>query len=216
MDFEVSGSSAAPPLWRRVFDYVRAEAIEDCRDRSWEVRLPVVLFLVYVWIRHMVEIEYGSFIFNGINFGFHELGHIVFRPFGEFLMVAGGTILQCLMPCLAAIALWRQRDMFGIAFCLGWFATNCFGCAIYAMDARGMLNLVLYSPMGQSFGADGMGDWTRMLTTLGLLEWDTKIAFAWKGLGSAAMVLCILLSGWLFWTMHRLRGEPPPPPPAWA
>lgn len=217
--FEIVGGvqpAADSPL-KRVLFTLRDQAREWCRDRSWEVRVPVLLFFAYVLFRHLSQHEYGNFLFNGINLGFHEMGHIVFRPFGEFLMVAGGTILQCLVPILAALGFyWTQRDFFAVAFCFGWFATNCFGCAIYASDARGMLNLALVSPWGQGFGADGNGDWTRMLGRLGLLEYDTTISFAWKVLGTGSMLACFALGGWLLYEMHRSRSLPPPPPPAWA
>ena len=204
------------PPWLARLDQVRValrdDALEWCRDRSWEVRVPVLILFAYILFRHLTQIEYGHFLFNGINLGVHEAGHILFGPLGEFMMLAGGTILQCLVPVIAAGAFWKsQRDYFGVAFCFGWLATNCFNCAIYAADARGALNLPLVSPWGQGFGADGAGDWTRMLTKVNLLHWDTTISSAWKLAGTASMALCFLLGGWLLWQMHRARNAPPPP-----
>ncbi|MGE0708785.1 MAG: hypothetical protein AB7N76_21505 [Planctomycetota bacterium] len=207
----------APPPPEGVLALLHQQALDWCRDRSWEVRLPVLLFFAYVLVRHLAQLEYGSFVFNGINLGFHEMGHVVFRPFGELLMIAGGTILQCLVPIVAAVGFYlSQKDFFAVAFCMGWFATNCFNCSVYAMDAQGRLNLPLVSPWGQGFGADGMGDWTRMLSKLGKLHWDSKIAFAWKSLGVISMLGCFLFGGWLLWQMHLARSAPPPEKPSWA
>lgn len=202
----VGGGGSGPDGFLGVLLAIKArlqeQALEYCRDRSWEARLPVLLLFAYILFRHLTQLEYGNFLFNGINLGIHEAGHIVFRPFGEFLMIAGGTILQCLAPVVAAGLFYRQqRDFFAVAFCFGWLGTNCFNCAIYASDARGQLNLPLVSPWGQGFGADGMGDWSRMLRKLGMLEWDTT---------------CLAFGGWLLWQMHRARSLPPPPPPSWA
>ena len=212
-----AGPDAGAPYPLQVLRYLRDDARDWCRDRSWEVRLPVLIFFVYVLARSLTELEYGSFIFNGINLGFHEMGHIVFRPFGEFMTIAGGTILQCLVPLIAAVGFWKaQRDYFAVAFSLGWFSANCFNAAIYAADARGQLNLPLVSPWGQGFGADGMGDWTRMLGRLHLLEWDGTISFLWQVLGTASMLAGLALGAWLLVEMHHSRKLPPPPPPSWA
>jgi hypothetical protein len=185
--------------------------VEDwCRERSWEVRVPILLMLAWVLVHHWVsDVEYQNFFLGKFNFGIHEAGHLVFKPFGEFLHIAGGTILQCLAPVIAAFYLWCwQRDAFGVAFCLAWLGTNFFHCATYCSDARGQLNLVLYSPGGQAFGADGVGDWSRMLGMLGHLEWDTKIAFFLRLAGSASMLAGIATGAWVCWTMLRLRDAP--------
>lgn len=213
------GAVNAANLAQQVASRLRDEAVEWCRDRSWEVRAPVLLLLAWVLYHHWTEyIEYQNFFLGKFNFGIHEAGHLVFRPFGEFLTIAGGTILQLLAPVIAAASLWRtQRDAFGVAFCWGWLGTNWFHCATYCSDARGQLNLPLYSVGGQAFGADGVGDWSRMLGQLGLLEWDTKLAALMRLCGSASMLIGLALGAWLCWTMHRLRQAPGPAKvPAWA
>lgn len=218
-EFEVVGGAppAKRPLPLEVWHVLREDANGWCRGKLWEVRLPVLLFFVYILARSLLEEEYTNFFFGGINLAFHEMGHALFRFFGEFMMIAGGTILQCLVPLIAAFAFWRsQRDYFGVAFSLGWFGTNAFGCAIYASDARGQRNLPLVSPWGQSFGRDGNGDWTRMLSKLNMLEWDTTIAFCFNLAGVLAFLLALALGGWLLWRMHASRSEPKPPPPEWA
>ena len=46
---------------------------------------------------------------------FHEAGHIIFSPFGRFMTVLGGSLLQFLIPVIAAIAFVRQEEPFGTA-----------------------------------------------------------------------------------------------------
>lgn len=172
-----------------------------CEGRSALVRVPVVLYLAYVLVGHWGDLEFHSLL-GGINFAIHEIGHIVFVPLGELLTIAGGTILQCAAPCVAAALFVRQRDYFAVAFAVAWLGTNLFHCATYCADARGQLNLVLYSPGGQAFGADGVGDWTRMLTTLGILTWDGAISSFLRLAASIAMLAGLALACWLLWQMR--------------
>jgi hypothetical protein len=183
---------------------LQGQALEWCRDRSWEVRVPIVLYLAWILVNHWGNIEYQSLL-GGLNLGIHEWGHVLFRPLGEFMTIAGGTILQCLAPLLTMIMFYKQRDFFAIAFCFGWLSTNFFGCATYANDARGQLNLILVSPWGQGFGADGIGDWSRMLRKLGMLEWDTTIAFGFRTAANLSMLTFFVLGGWLMWQMYKSR-----------
>lgn len=44
-----------------------------------------------------------------LNLGIHELGHMLFRPAGEFLCIAGGTILQLLIPIISVFMFVRQQ-----------------------------------------------------------------------------------------------------------
>ena len=50
---------------------------------------------------------------------FHEAGHIIFSPLGRFMTVLGGSLLQFLIPVIAAIAFVRQDEPFGAAICTG-------------------------------------------------------------------------------------------------
>lgn len=199
---------------------LHADAIDWARDRSWEVRVPVLLFLAYVLVQHLRDLEYQNFFLGGIVLGAHELGHPLFGLLGNrFLTIAGGTILQWLAPVICAAALWRtQRDYFGVAFCLGWFGASAFSSATYVSDARGQLNLILVSPLrGAATSSEvGGGDWHHLLSDLGMLQHDMTIAFVFKVIAVLSFLASLSLGGWLCWTMQRLRGEAPPPPPAWA
>jgi hypothetical protein len=198
----------AAGLARHLATLLRAQAVEWCRDRSWEVRVPVLIYFMWILGNHFVASDYAAYtsMLGGLNLGIHEAGHILFRPLGQFMTIAGGTILQCLAPIAAMLMFYKsQKDFFAVAFCFGWLSTNLYGCAIYAADARGQLNLVLVSPWGQGFGADGIGDWSRMLRTLGMLEWDNTISFFLKASGTLSMGVCFGFGGWLLWQMHKSR-----------
>lgn len=203
---QVSDIASEPPsgnVFSRLGRTLRRQAIEWCQDRSWKIRVPVLIYFLYVLVNHWGNLEYSSLL-GSLNFAIHEGGHVLFSPFGEFMMTAGGTILQCLAPMFAMAMFYKtQKDFFGIAFCFGWLSTNFFHCGTYAADARGQLNLVLYSFGGQSFGADGVGDWSVMLGKLGMLEWDTTISWSFRAAGTVSMLVCFALAIWLMWIMAR-------------
>ncbi|RKZ34872.1 hypothetical protein DRQ33_01175, partial [bacterium] len=94
-------------LNREILDDIR----EWSRGRNPIFRIILLLFFLYIGIRHLADPMFNS-IFKSLNLGIHELGHIVFGPFGEFLSIAGGTILQCLMPVISMLMFYNQRDYF--------------------------------------------------------------------------------------------------------
>jgi hypothetical protein len=198
---------------------LKADAIDWCRDRSWEVRVPVFLAFAWVLVHHLKDHEYQNFFLGGIVLGTHEAGHVLFKLFGNaYLTTLAGTLVQWLAPLVVAGVFWRtQRDYFAVAFCLGWFAASAYSSATYVSDARGQYNLPLVSPWGSGTSVEmGGGDWRHILEPLGLLTWDQTTSKLFKLIGLLSFGASFALGGWLCWTMHRLRSEPPPPPPVWA
>lgn len=51
---------------------------------------------------------------------FHEAGHLIFSPFGQFMSVLGGSLVQVLIPVIAAVAFIRQEDPFSASICAWW------------------------------------------------------------------------------------------------
>ena len=50
---------------------------------------------------------------HGPNLIFHEAGHIIFSPFGEFMMILGGSLGQCLMPMIVIYTfLFKEKNAF--------------------------------------------------------------------------------------------------------
>src|SRR5690349_7397916 len=66
----------------------------------------------------------------------HEGGHLLFRFFGEFLMVAGGTLLQLAVPVMLGVYFLFRRQLLGTAFCLFFFFEQLLPTAVYMADAR--------------------------------------------------------------------------------
>lgn len=116
---------------------------------------------------------------------FHEAGHFIFAIFGRFMSVLGGSLLQFLIPLIAAIGFLRQEvpERFGAAVCTWWAGQNLVDLAPYIADSRS-LQLVL---LGGKTGAEVEGhDWEYLLTQVGLTHLD-------QGIGRAAYVLGLLI-----------------------
>ena len=169
-------------LLQRFYD----DVVDWCKEKSWPLRVPVLLFMAYIGARHFLDPAYWS-IFGAINLGIHEGGHLLFRSGGEFICVAGGTVLQLAAPCAAMIVFLKQRDYFGIAFCFGWLDTNLMSIGVYMSDAEKM-ELPLVTVGG---GDEVIHDWRYLFTKLGLLSHCTEIGWLTIQLGNLAMAVCL-------------------------
>jgi hypothetical protein len=178
------------------------DEIEDwCRGRSPWARAPLVLYLAYVGIRHLADAEYTS-LFGALNLGIHEGGHLLFswQP-SEFLMVAGGTLLQLAAPILSAVMFARQPDFFAVTFCSGWLGMNLYNVATYAADAQAMaLPLVT---VGDGSCLDNCHDWNYLLGETGLLAHDQGVGTCFRVLAFLALWGGVAAGAWLVARMAR-------------
>jgi hypothetical protein len=128
---------------------------------------------------------YQSFV-DLPNLVFHEAGHVLFRPFGEFMTVLGGSLFQVLIPLIFAVAFAYQYDnWFAAAVCTWWAGENLVDVAPYIADAR-KLQLVL---LGGKTGAEVEGhDWEYLLTAMGWLHLDMRLGRAAHLVGTLVMV----------------------------
>jgi len=167
--------------------------------RRWHLRLLLWFYLFYIFIRYVINPDYQS-IFAPLNLCFHELGHLVFALFGNFICILGGSFLQCFIPVIGIIMFYHQRDFFAISVALVWLATNFYGVATYIADARAMA-----LPLVTLFGVtpDVTHDWNYILGILGLLRFDTTIAFLVRILGFFSMLAGVVYGGWLILEMIK-------------
>ena len=180
-----------------------ADAARWCEGRLWQWRLPLLAFLAYVGVRHLAEPGYWS-IFMGLTLAIHEIGHILFAPFGETMSVAGGSLVQLLAPVAAAVILRRQRDWFGVAVAGCWLAFSLANLATYIGDARtGELPLV---SVGE--GDEVIHDWNYLLDLAGWLHLDASFARFTRVLSALALLLSTVFGGWLCRRMMTSRAAP--------
>ncbi len=197
-----SPPQAAPAGWH-------ARLRESLRGSVWFLRLPIWLYLAYVGVEQFLyPVDYTS-IFGAINLCIHEGGHLLCRAFPEAIHVAAGTGAQLLAPVIGMAILGKQRDWFGITFCLGWLSTNLISVGVYMADARAReLPLVTAEGAGSS-DAITTHDWAYLFGQTGLMGYDTTIGFFTRAAGSATMILALALGAWILVEMALAnRGAP--------
>ena len=94
---------------RQLFRTYSLNVAEWGQGRTRLGRLPIVIFFGYLFVRYLQDSNYHS-IFGGLNLGVHEFGHLVFGPFGQWLGIAGGTIVQLLAP-LSSFVMFYSRTI---------------------------------------------------------------------------------------------------------
>jgi len=142
-------------------------------------------FLAYAFSAH------GGFLFiDSANLVVHEGGHNLFSWFGPTLCLWGGTLLQWLVPFLLATYFFTQRETAGFVFSLFFFFENWLYTATYMADARAQV-LPLVTTGDSDFVEH---DFFKIFSSLGVLNYDTKIAAVVRLLGWCGMLACV---GWL-------------------
>jgi len=128
----------------------------------------VLLTIYFLWIAYAPM--HGSFL-DLVDLPIHETGHLLFRPFGEFMMIAGGSLFQVLFPAVfVGYFIWNEK-YYSAAIVLFWVGQSILNVWIYAADAVGM-QLVLTSGFTGTEGS--FHDWNYLLTETGLIA-STKI-----------------------------------------
>ena len=126
----------------------------------------------------------GSFM-HLVNLPFHEAGHILFMPFGDFMMSLGGSLLQVLIPMICAwVFLFKQDDQFAASICVWWTGESLLDLSPYIDDARSLQLMLLGGPASEVEGHD----WEAILMALGWLHLDHSIARLSWGFGAALMI----------------------------
>ncbi len=139
-------------------------------------------FLVYAYSAH------GGFLFiDSANLVVHEGGHNLFGWFGATMCLWGGTLLQWLVPFLLAMYFFTQRQTPGFVFCTFFFFENWLYTATYMADARAQV-LPLVTTGDSDFVEH---DFHKIFTSLGVLNYDTKIAAVVRLLGWCGMIAVV-------------------------
>jgi hypothetical protein len=166
-----------------------------------------VLFLLLLWwgktfILTPLETNYtGESFFHLINLPFHEAGHFLFMPLGRFMMILGGSLGQILMPLVCLVAfLVKTRDPFGASVVLWWMAESLMDLAPYINDARALDLMLLGGVTGKE--TDGH-DWNNILTLLGWLEYDHRLAHLAYNAGIVLMLASLAWGGLLLLKQYR-------------
>lgn len=174
-------------------------------DYQWQ---PIARGFLYAWLAFYLLYMFHAF--RAVEFTFiypvevilHEAGHLLFSHLGQTMGLWGGTIFQLLVPALLAISFaWRGQTT-GVVFCSFFFFESLLGISIYMADAR-ELDLPLIT-VGEPSEEGVPHDWWNILTQLGWLQYDKRLAAIVKAIGWMGMMFTV---GWMVYMSRKLEGE---------
>ena len=160
-----------------------------------------------LWAVNLIALDYrdggmGPTFLHRPLLIFHEAGHIIFMPLGEWISVMGGTLGQLLMPLvLAGALLITNRDPFGAAIGMWFLGVSLLDVAPYMFDA---LHPQLTLLNGQT-GEAGGHDWIFLFSTMGLLPKAQLIGGLTHKLGALVIIAALSWAGWLLRQQYKRR-----------
>ena len=166
-----------------------------------------ILALLFWWTWRLVPhpldwTRINASFLHLVNLPFHEAGHIVFSPFGEFMTVFGGSLLQVVVPIACAVAFARRDDWFGLAVACWWAGENLVDLGPYIADARALQMPLL----GGATGTEVEGhDWEAILLRIGWLHLDRSLGIGAHVAGSILMLGALVLGTWILFNGSRFE-----------
>ncbi len=164
-----------------------------------------MLVVMLVWGIYFIQCDWRSgeimqSFLHHLNLAFHEAGHILFIPLGEFMTILGGSLMQCLVPFILCIAFLRRHEPASASACLWWVGQNLLDVAPYIADARA-LDLPLIGESSEEMVDMRIlrHDWHNILDRLNALSWDIALARMSWFLGSVIIVLSCCWLGYILW-----------------
>ena len=124
-------------------------------------------------------------LIDGVNLVIHEAGHLFFRPLGEFMMIAGGSLFQVIMPSLFVGYFCFQRQFYSASLVLFWVGESILNVSVYAGDS-----VVQQLPL--LGGENAIHDWNYLLSSMNLLPQTAVIAGTIRLLGTIAIVVACI------------------------
>ena len=164
-----------------------------------------IVFVVWGWQFILMDYrtnEIGSSFMHNINLVFHEAGHVIFRLFGQFISVLGGTLGQLLVPLIIMLTFsFKHLNNFAASIGLWWFGQSLMDCAPYINDAND-LKLVL---IGGVTGLDkpGFHDWQNILYEIGWQDYERELARGADLLGSFIMILAMAWGAFILYRQYK-------------
>lgn len=158
-----------------------------------QINYPKLIFAVLLSF-YFLSIAYapmnGSFL-DLVDLPIHETGHLLFRPFGQFLMVAGGSLFQVVMPAVfVGYFIWHEK-YYSAAIVFFWVGQSILNVFVYAQDAI-VMQIVLTSGLTGSEGS--FHDWNYLLTETGLIDSTKKVAGLIRLLGTLCIITASVLA----------------------
>ncbi len=169
-----------------------------------------LFFFVWGWRLYAMDVGAAD-IMNSfmhlIVLPIHEAGHMLFIPFGRFMTILGGSLLQVLLPLVLMASFMfgfggSRRDNFAASLMLWWAAASIIDVAPYIWDAFDPKMMLL----GGKTGAESDGhDWQNILGDLGLIKRAHLIAGIAHTLGLIVMLAAYAWGAALLYLQFRRR-----------
>ena len=151
-------------------------------NKSIWFAIPFLALCVYLFFQVLVfrADDSRNFILSGmyfVEFGVHEVSHIIFGFLPPIFVAAAGSIGEVTFTILIVIAALKAKSYFAAVLGSIWVMLAMNSAGIYMADARAMqLPLV-------SFGDSAKHDWHFVFGQLGWLNSDTMIGGTVRVLG---------------------------------
>ena len=147
------------------------------------------LFSIYfLWIAY--DPMQGSFL-DLVDLPIHETGHLIFRLFGEFMMIAGGSLFQIIFPAVFVGYFVWNKSYYSAAIVLLWVGQSILNVWVYAADAV-VMQLVLTSGFTGTEGS--FHDWNYLLDHFGLLGSTKTVAGIIRFVGTLTIITASVLA----------------------
>jgi len=167
----------------------------------------IAFLIIFIWgwkfmLAPMESNYVGRSFMHLINLPFHEAGHVFFRPFGQFVMMLGGSLGQLLMPFICFVVfVVKAKDIFGASVALWWLGESFMDLAPYINDAR-ELKLIL---VGGVTGREVIDyhDWEFILRKLGWLRYDHTLAHLANTAGIVLMLAAFVWGGYVLLRQYK-------------
>jgi len=170
--------------------------MEADSPRTWHYLAVIAFTGVCAWfVFHLGQRPPGL---TYMDVAVHEVGHLLFQPFGELTMLVMGSGTQIAFPlALAAFFLACRRDVLTGAVLLAWAGEACGDAAVYVADA----------PFGELplLGGSGEGDWTRILGPehLSRMHLADEYARNLRAVGALLMLAAVGVALAGLWRLHH-------------
>jgi hypothetical protein len=127
--------------------------------------------------------EYWDLL-DDVNLAVHEAGHVFFQPFGDPLVVLGGSLLQVLVPAAFVAYFLVRHEAFSASVVTAWLAASLTNVALYIGDARAQ-ELPLLG------GENVIHDWWYLFTEWDMLPHDLTVANWVRMIAALAFVIAV-------------------------
>ena len=209
----VSGETASEIETRPSFAGWLFHVPEQVSPTNWYARgaLLVAAMLYTFFFFRQVDINYGDLgghLLWLLITPWHEAGHLVFRPFGQFMHIAGGTIMQHMFPIVLGVALLRSRNPFGAALCFWLLGYSVIYTGWYMHDAGDPQAMMV---SGKSSAEDDGHDFVNIFSDMGgwwILN-ATRIGIFVGRLGEVMMCIGLAWGAFLVWMQKAQLSDSP-------